>query len=94
MSHKGSQSIKKMLCVLCVFVGNILRQNIRNIALVATRLRVFSPIEIVKDCRDPKDNKFVELAIFSNAPCIISGDKDLPVLHLPLLNATDFVNNF
>lgn len=35
----------------------------------------------VKDCRDPKDNKFLELAIASNAACIISGDEDLLVLN-------------
>jgi hypothetical protein len=33
------------------------------------------------DCRDPKDNKFLELAISSNTTCIISGDNDLLILH-------------
>lgn len=54
--------------------------------------------EKITDCRDPKDNKFLELAISSNASCIISGDKDLLALHpfrkIPILNATDFINNF
>ena len=49
-------------------------------------------------CRDSKDNKFVELVISANASCIIKGDKDLLVLHpfreIPILNATDFLNNF
>jgi uncharacterized protein len=30
-------------------------------------------------CRDPKDEKFLELA--ANADCIVSGDKDLLVLN-------------
>lgn len=35
----------------------------------------------VTDCRDPKDNKFLELAISGSATCIISGDQDLLSLH-------------
>lgn len=37
--------------------------------------------EVVTDCRDPKDNKFLELAVSGNATCIISGDDDLLSLH-------------
>ena len=63
------------------------------------RLTFFSKIsETITDCRDPKDNKFLELAISANASCIITGDKDLLVLHpfrgIPILNAVDFINNF
>lgn len=63
------------------------------------RLAIFSEIsETITDCRDPKDNKFLELAISANASCLITGDKDLLVLHpfrgLPILNAVDFINNF
>lgn len=62
-------------------------------------LLVFSEIaETITDCRDPKDNKFLELAIAANASCIITGDKDLLVLHpfrnIPILNAIDFINKF
>jgi putative PIN family toxin of toxin-antitoxin system len=35
----------------------------------------------VVDCRDPKDNKFLELAIEGNASYVISSDADLLVLH-------------
>jgi putative PIN family toxin of toxin-antitoxin system len=60
---------------------------------------VFKKIrESVTDCRDPKDNKFLELAVTANASCIITGDDDLLVLHpfrsIPILNASDFLNNF
>ena len=40
----------------------------------------FNPAEAVKDCRDPKDNKFLELAVVSNATAIITGDQDLLIL--------------
>lgn len=58
----------------------------------------FSPTESITGCRDPKDNKFLELAVSANASCIITGDKDLLVLHpfrnIPILNAVDFLNFF
>jgi putative PIN family toxin of toxin-antitoxin system len=62
-------------------------------------LVIFSEIsETITRCRDPKDNKFLELAIAANASCIITGDKDLLVLHpfrgIPILTAVDFLNNF
>ena len=68
------------------------------INLLGTKLKMFSPIEIINECRDPKDNKFLELALSANASCIISGDKDLLELHpfrgIPILNASDFLNSF
>jgi putative PIN family toxin of toxin-antitoxin system len=58
----------------------------------------FSPAEVITACRDPKDDKFLELAISANASCIITGDKDLLILNpfrnIPILNAVDFINNF
>ena len=41
----------------------------------------FSPSERVTDCRDAKDNKYLELALASGAGAIVSGDADLLVLH-------------
>ncbi|KKD38441.1 putative toxin-antitoxin system toxin component, PIN family [Limnoraphis robusta] len=37
--------------------------------------------ELIKECRDPKDNKFLEVAVNGNATYIITGDKDLLELH-------------
>jgi putative PIN family toxin of toxin-antitoxin system len=40
------------------------------------------PVSVtIYDCRDPKDNKFLELAISGQASHIVSGDTDLLVLH-------------
>ena len=33
------------------------------------------------DCRDAKDNKYLELALAARAGVIVSGDADLLVLH-------------
>jgi putative PIN family toxin of toxin-antitoxin system len=37
--------------------------------------------EKVTDCRDPRDNKFLELAVSGRATHIVTGDSDLLVLH-------------
>ena len=37
--------------------------------------------EKIEECRDPKDNKFLELAIDGKATEIVSGDQDLLILH-------------
>lgn len=37
--------------------------------------------ETIEACRDPKDNKLLELAINGKASCLITGDQDLLVLH-------------
>ena len=41
----------------------------------------FVPAEPVTDCRDAKDNKYLELALAAGADTIVSGDGDLLVLH-------------
>ena len=64
------------------------------IDLIGTKLFVFSSTLEIEDCLDPKDNKFLELAFESNASCIITGDKDLLILHpfrgIPILNEQIF----
>lgn len=49
-------------------------------ALIGTAEAV-KVVDSVLDCRDPKDNKFLELAMSGNATHIITGDSDLLVLH-------------
>ena len=41
----------------------------------------FETIERVTDCRDPKDDRYLELALASRADTIVSSDRDLLVLH-------------
>ena len=46
-------------------------------------------------CRDPRDDKFLELAVSGNATHIISGDQDLLALHpfrgIPILTPRSFL---
>jgi uncharacterized protein len=50
------------------------------LADLASRVTVIHPTSIVTDCRDPRDNKFLALALDANVGTIISGDDDLRVL--------------
>lgn len=56
------------------------------------------PVETIKVCRDPKDNKYLELAVAANASCIVTGDQDLLVLNpfrnIPILTSADFLAQF
>ena len=51
---------------------------------------------ISTDCRDPKDNKFLSLALSGGADYIISGDKDLTTLNpyhgVKILTMREFVD--
>ncbi len=52
---------------------------------------------IVVACRDPKDDKFLSLAVAANAACIVSGDADLLTMHpfkdIPILRPAAFLDN-
>jgi putative PIN family toxin of toxin-antitoxin system len=41
----------------------------------------FDPTSRVTECRDPKDDKYLELALAAGADIIVSSDDDLLVLH-------------
>ena len=51
--------------------------------------------DVVTGYRDPKDNKFLELALSGKATHIVSGDEDLLVLHpfrgVPILTPQAFL---
>jgi len=56
------------------------------------------PTEVISACRDPKDNKYLELAVSCKASAIVTGDKDLLVLNpfrnIPIINSGDFLLDF
>jgi uncharacterized protein len=49
----------------------------------------------IQACRDPEDDKFLELAVCGQAACVVSGDKDLLILHpfrgIPILAPAAFL---
>jgi uncharacterized protein len=57
---------------------------------------IFFPTEKITDCKDPDDNMVLELAVASEASCIITGDKKhLIPLHpfrgIPIVTADEFL---
>lgn len=60
------------------------------------KLTLILPVDLrITDCRDPKDNKFLELAVAGKADVIVTGDKDLLVLHpyrgIVIMNSAGFL---
>lgn len=53
------------------------------------------PTEEIRECRDARDNKFLELAVCGCADCIITGDSDLlsmnPFRGIYILTAAQFL---
>jgi putative PIN family toxin of toxin-antitoxin system len=56
-------------------------KRLEFLAALLREAEVVEVTEVVNECRDPKDNKFLELAISGRASHVISGDPDLLVLH-------------
>lgn len=53
----------------------------RFIALLGGVARIVPVIQKICACRDPKDDKFLDVALSGGARAIVSGDQDLLVLH-------------
>lgn len=62
---------------------------------VAIRVEILRPILA---CRDPKDDKFLSVAVSGNADAIITGDEDLlelhPFLGIPIWTPKAFLEGF
>jgi putative PIN family toxin of toxin-antitoxin system len=59
-------------------------------------MQIVPIIRRVAACRDPRDDKFLDVALAGEAAAIISGDKDLLVLNpwhgIPIMTPADFVS--
>jgi len=65
------------------------------INLIRLRGEAVIPYQRVADCRDPKDDKFLEVAFAGNAECLVSGDLDLlsmnPYRSIPIVSPAEFL---
>lgn len=65
------------------------------VSLILLRGEVVTEIEPIRACRDPKDDKFLEVAVSGKAEKIVSGDEDLLVLNpfygIPILTPAPFL---
>ena len=57
------------------------RQRLEFFAALVRKANIIQVSDVITDCRDKKDNKFLELAISGKASHIISGDNDLLILN-------------
>jgi len=75
-----------------------LQNRIKAINELEVRCMVIPIHEEIIACRDPKDDKFLSLAWNSRSDCLISGDKDLLVMHpfrnVPIINPAQFLENY
>lgn len=70
------------------------RQNF--LAELRVGVELIQIIELITDCRDAKDNIYLDVAVNGSADVLITGDQDLLILHpyrgmLPILSPSDFV---
>jgi putative PIN family toxin of toxin-antitoxin system len=65
------------------------------VGLILLRGEEVSPVERISACRDPKDNKFLEVAVAGWADGLVSGDEDLLILHpfqdIPIIRPAEFL---
>lgn len=73
-------------------------QRLEFLAAFVYGAEVIDVVDVVEDCRDPKDNKFLELALSGRGSHILTGDSDLLVLHpfrgVAIVNPQWFVSQF
>ena len=65
------------------------------VSLILVRGEAVMPQEQLTVCRDPKDDKFLQVAVTGKADVIVSGDEDLLTLHpfagIPILSPSAFL---
>lgn len=71
-------------------------ERIQFITALVREAMLVEITETITECRDPKDDKFLELAVSGKASCIVSGDNDLLVMHpfwgIPVLTPRQFLS--
>ena len=60
------------------------------------RSSMLEPDSEVRACRDPKDDKFLSLAVAGSAACIVTENEDFSVLHpfrgIAIVSAAEFLS--
>jgi putative PIN family toxin of toxin-antitoxin system len=70
----------------------------RILELITAAAVIVDPVETVTDCRDAKDNKYLELALAADAGTIISSDGDLlaldPWREIRIITPAEYIRRF
>jgi len=94
---KSSLTERQFLEVLArpYFAPLIAADTRARLASIVMGAEAVTITERVAECRDPTDDKFLELAVNGRADLIVTGDADLLVLNpfrgIPILGPADFV---
>lgn len=71
-------------------------ERIQFLAALVRDAQVIDVTETVHECRDPKDDKFLDLIVSGRASCLVSGDEDILALHpfrgIPILRPRSFLD--
>jgi uncharacterized protein len=69
------------------------RAAVADLALNAVQVELFGTVKV---CRDPDDDKLLEIAVVGRADCLVTGDQDLLVLKafqdIPILTPAGFLD--
>lgn len=72
-----------------------LEKRLKFLSILREKADIVEIVEEISIFRDPKDNKFLELAVAGNATHLITGDQDLLTLHpfrgVNILTASQFL---
>jgi putative PIN family toxin of toxin-antitoxin system len=72
-----------------------LERRLQFLASFVQDTTVIAITETITECRDPKDNKFLEVAVCGQADSIVTGDQDLLALHpyrgITIITPRDFL---
>ena len=73
-------------------------KRLNFIGSLQQKAEVINITETITTCRDPKDNKFLELAVSGKADLIITGDQDLLILNpfenIEIITVNEFLTRF
>jgi hypothetical protein len=74
-----------------------LDERLEFLARIVHEAELVEVTDAVTECRDPKDNKFLELAVSGRASCVVSGDPDLLTMHpfrsIPIITPNAFLTS-
>lgn len=70
-------------------------ERMRFLAQIESTAEFVPIIQVVRECRDPKDDKFLDVALNGRADVIVTGDDDLLELHpwreISILSPADYL---
>ena len=73
-----------------------LAKRINFLQVLNDRAEIVTIIESITACRDRKDDKFLEVAVNGKSDYLITGDRDLLVLHpfrnIPIITPIEFIS--